>query len=115
MTPKRPASMKDEITLKDRLEADKVRMRIPELLAERGWTAYELAKRSGGRLSLTWCYNVVANDGAWSKLTPIQLSALVTVLNVDPGRLFGGLMMTPEQKRMIVDKLLEAGRGKRSS
>jgi DNA-binding Xre family transcriptional regulator len=64
------------------------RLRLPELLQERGLTAYGLAKLSNGALSRSMAYRLVAERGAFRCLSPEQLDALCDALGVPPGELF---------------------------
>ncbi|HEY4303019.1 MAG TPA: helix-turn-helix transcriptional regulator [Gemmatimonadaceae bacterium] len=64
-----------------------MRLRVPELLAEKGMTAYELAKRSGDRISLSAAYRLAR--GEWRAISSDVLDALCDVLEIDdPGPLF---------------------------
>ena len=71
-----------------------MRLRVPELLKKRGLTAYSLATRSGGRISMTMAY-AYSRKGAFRCLSPEQLEALCEVLDVEPGELF---VRTPARK-----------------
>ncbi|HEY2377609.1 MAG TPA: helix-turn-helix transcriptional regulator [Gemmatimonadaceae bacterium] len=62
-----------------------MRLRVAEILDERGITAYELARRSGGRISLSAAYRFGRNE--WKCLSEAVLEALCDVLDVDPGEL----------------------------
>lgn len=64
-----------------------MRLRVPELLQKRRLTAYALATRSRGRISMTMAY-AYARTGAFRCLSPEQLEALCEVLEVEPGDLF---------------------------
>jgi DNA-binding Xre family transcriptional regulator len=64
-----------------------MKLRVRELLAERGITAYELAKRSRGRISESTAYRLAANE--WKQLSSSVMDALCDVLDIaDPGPLF---------------------------
>lgn len=64
-----------------------MRLRVPELLEKQGITAYQLAKRSDGRISTSTAYRLAA--GEWGRLSPDVLEALCDVFGVaDPGKLF---------------------------
>lgn len=64
-----------------------MRLRVPDLLAEKGWTAYELAKRSDGRISLSAAYRFAT--GEWKCVSSDALDALCDVFGIaDPGPLF---------------------------
>ena len=65
-----------------------MRLRVPELLAERDWTAYRLAKASGGRISMSAAYRL-AKTGKFGEVSPAVLDALCDVFGIkDPGPLF---------------------------
>lgn len=65
-----------------------VRLRIPELLDERGWTAYQLAKESGGRIALSTAYRLADQRGAL-KLFPAELlDSLAATFKIDICELF---------------------------
>lgn len=64
-----------------------MKLRVPELLEERGLTAYALAKASDGRLSLSTAHRLAR--GEWKCLSAEVLEALCEVLEIDdPGPLF---------------------------
>ena len=64
-----------------------MRLRVPELLAEREWTAYELSKQSGGRISMSQAYRFAR--GEFRALSPDVVAALCAVFEIDaPGPLF---------------------------
>lgn len=66
---------------------DSMRLRVPELLEERGLTAYALAKASDGRLSQSTAHRLAR--GEWKCLSSDVLEALCDVLEIDdPGPLF---------------------------
>lgn len=73
-----------------------MRLRVKELLAERKLTAYELAKRSAGRISESAAYRLAANE--WRQLSSTVLDALCDVLEVDPGPLFDARGRQPRRK-----------------
>jgi DNA-binding Xre family transcriptional regulator len=64
-----------------------VRLRLPELLEEKGLTAYHLAKQSGGRISLSAAYRYVRLNGRIASFDSEVLEAMCDVLNVEPGEL----------------------------
>lgn len=64
----------------------RMRLRVSEILDERGMTAYGLHKASGGDLSLSACYRLAADD--WDQLSRDALTALCDALKVEPGELF---------------------------
>jgi DNA-binding Xre family transcriptional regulator len=69
------------------LEIREVRLRIPELLTERGLTPYHLAKNSGGRISLSAAYRYSRLKGRVKSFDGDLLEALCDVLGVEPGEL----------------------------
>jgi hypothetical protein len=73
-----------------------MRLRLPELLAERDMTPYQLAARSGGRIPLASAYRLQKAGGRFSRLSPAMLAALLEVLEVTPDQLFE---VTPPKKR----------------
>jgi len=71
-----------------------MRLRLPELLKEHNITAYALAKRSQGRISLSTIYRLSRNKGVVESFDAETLEALCDVLQVKPGDL-----LEREQKR----------------
>ena len=76
-----------------------VRLRLPELLVQHGLTAYELAKRSGGRLSLSAAYRLAATGGRFTSLPARHLEALAEVFGVEPGALFTSTPVPRRRRR----------------
>jgi hypothetical protein len=69
--------------------SDAVRLRIPELLEERGLTPYYLSKLSGGRISLSTAYRLVRLRGRVRRFEADLLEVLCEVLGLkDPAKLF---------------------------
>jgi DNA-binding Xre family transcriptional regulator len=64
-----------------------MRLRVPELLEERGLTAYEVAQRSEGRIDESTLYRLVRKQGRVERLSTPLLEALCDVLGVEPGEL----------------------------
>jgi DNA-binding Xre family transcriptional regulator len=64
-----------------------VRLRLPELLEKHGITPYGLAKRSGGRISLSAAYRYVRKKGRLASFDSALLEALCDVLEEEPGAL----------------------------
>ena len=64
-----------------------MRVRVPELLEERGLTAYAVAQASGGRISLSALYRLVRAGGRVRFLDAALLDALCDVLDVGPDAL----------------------------
>ena len=59
---------------------------MPELLAERGMTAYAMHKASKGRISLSSAYRLA--EGEFREISADMMDALCDVLRVEPGELF---------------------------
>jgi DNA-binding Xre family transcriptional regulator len=64
-----------------------MRLRLPELLEERDLTAYEVAKKSGGRISPSTLYRLSRDKGYVESFSSSLLEALCDVLEVEPGEL----------------------------
>jgi len=60
-----------------------LRLRIPELLAKRGLTPYALAKRSGGRISMSTAYRLRENGGRLETFSATLIEGLLDVFAVD--------------------------------
>lgn len=81
-----------------------MRLRIPELLKEKGLTPYALAKRSGGRILMSTAYRLVSMRGALGYYEAELLQALADVLEVGPGELFeddGGAERRRQTRRVL--------------
>jgi hypothetical protein len=66
-----------------------VRLRIPELMAARGWkTAYALSRESGGRITLPRAYRLVKSEGRLDTFGADVLELLCATFGVTPGELF---------------------------
>ena len=64
-----------------------LRLRLPELLAEHGVTAYTLAQRSKGRISPSTLYRLARSRGRVRYLDADLMDALCDLLGVPPGDL----------------------------
>jgi DNA-binding Xre family transcriptional regulator len=65
-----------------------MRLRLPELMAaHRLSTAYQLAKASGGRISMTNAYRLVDSEGRPARVELDTLEALCAIFGVGPGEL----------------------------
>lgn len=73
-----------------------MRLRLPELLDERGMTPYALARASGGRIDMSQAYRLTRSRGQVRYLDTRLLEALCDVLEVKPGEL---LERTPQPGR----------------
>jgi len=65
-----------------------IRLRVGELLEERGITAYQLAKLSDGRISLSAAYRLAEPNAGAFPPSWAMLEILCEVLEVDVGELF---------------------------
>lgn len=65
-----------------------MRLRIPELLEEKGITPYHLHMRSGKRVSLSTAYRLKRMRGKLDNYKSAMLDALCDVLEVAPSELF---------------------------
>jgi DNA-binding Xre family transcriptional regulator len=65
----------------------RVRIRLPEVLDEHGLTAYEVAKRSGGRIIPSTLYRLCRQKGRVKLFDGDLLESLCDVLDVGPDRL----------------------------
>lgn len=59
-----------------------MRYRLPELMEGKGWTAYELAKRSNGRISMRTIYRIVKQEGRVTQFDGALVEALCDTLGV---------------------------------
>lgn len=64
-----------------------MRLRLPELMARRGMTAYQVSKASAGRISRSAAYRVVRMNGKLDNFDAEMLEALCDVFGVGPGEL----------------------------
>jgi len=62
-----------------------VRIRLPEVLTEHKITAYEVAKRSDGRVIPSTLYRLVRQRGRVRMFDGALLETLCEILNVEPG------------------------------
>lgn len=62
-----------------------IRLRVAELLEERGWTAYRLAKEAG--LTMPVAYRLADPSGEFARLESSTLEKLCEVFDVQPGEL----------------------------
>lgn len=65
-----------------------VRLRIPELLRQKGVTPYRLSKLSGGRISLSTAYRLARLRGRLHSFDSRLCEVLCEILKVTPGDLF---------------------------
>jgi DNA-binding Xre family transcriptional regulator len=65
-----------------------MRLRIPELFAEKGVSPYRVSVESGNRISLSTVYRLKRRNGRIETYKNDMLEALCDVLGVSPGELF---------------------------
>ena len=65
----------------------RVRIRLPEVLKEHRITAYEVAKRSDGKVIPSTLYRLVRQKGRVRMFDGELLETLCDILNVEPGAL----------------------------
>jgi DNA-binding Xre family transcriptional regulator len=65
-----------------------LRLRLPELLDERGMTPYAFSKATNGRVSMSTAYRIVRMRGRLATFDATLLEAMCEVLRVKPGELF---------------------------
>jgi DNA-binding Xre family transcriptional regulator len=66
---------------------DVIRIRLPEAFDEQGLTAYEVAKRSRGRLQASTLYRLVRQRGQVRFIDAELLDILCDILSTRPGEL----------------------------
>lgn len=64
-----------------------MRIRINELLAEKGWSPYALAMESKGRISLSAAHRLARHKGRVKLFNASLLDALCDVFGVEPNEL----------------------------
>lgn len=67
---------------------ERMRLRIPELFAERGQTPYQVARDSDKRLTEATLYRIAREKGGVKFVSLGVLQALCDVLKVEPAELF---------------------------
>lgn len=75
----------------------RVRLRLRELLADRGMSYYALAKKSDDRISLSSAYRIKKEDGRLKFFEADLLEALCDILDTTPGELLE--RETPKRRR----------------
>jgi DNA-binding Xre family transcriptional regulator len=76
-----------------------MRIRLPELLEERGLSPYALSKQSQGRISMSNAYRLVRLRGRVQNFDADMLEALCDVLAIGPGDLFERGETKPKRKK----------------
>jgi DNA-binding Xre family transcriptional regulator len=74
-----------------------VKLKVADLMAARGMTAYRLAADSGGRISQRTAYRLANNEKA--ALYAEEIAALCDILEVTPGDLFEYAPVKPKRGR----------------
>jgi DNA-binding Xre family transcriptional regulator len=64
-----------------------MRLRLPDVLVERGITAYAVAQQSNGRINPATLYRISGSKGRVRYIDAELLEALCDVLGVEPGEL----------------------------
>jgi DNA-binding Xre family transcriptional regulator len=64
-----------------------MRLRLPELMDAKGWSAYQLSKATSGRVSMSTAYRLARMRGRIQTFDAEMLEALCDVFNVTPGEL----------------------------
>ena len=64
-----------------------MRIRLPEVLTEHDITAYEVAKRSDGKVIPSTLYRLVRQRGQVRMFDGVLLETLCEILNVEPAAL----------------------------
>jgi DNA-binding Xre family transcriptional regulator len=62
-----------------------IRLRLAEVLAQRGWTAYRLAQETG--LTVPAAYRLAKRDRRLARIEAATLDRLCLALDVQPGQL----------------------------
>lgn len=93
-----------------------IRLRLADVLAERGWTPYRLARETG--LSVPTAYRLADPDLRFGRFTADTLDRLCAALRVQPGDLLewlpGGRVPRPQHAATKRGKPKPAGRPPRS-
>lgn len=74
-----------------------LRLRLPELLDERGWTAYRLSVESGGRIGLSAAYRFCRLRGRLRMFDAEILEALCDTLGVSVAEII--VSVSPRRSR----------------
>ena len=75
-----------------------IRLRLPELLEERDLTAYEVARRSGGRIDASALYRLVRQRGRVARFSAPLIDALCDVLGVAPSQVLARSRAQPVRR-----------------
>lgn len=77
----------------------RMRLRIRELLREKGMTPYKLARLSEGRISLSTLYRIIRADGQAPTFESKLLDAICDILGAQPAELMERDGEKPRGKR----------------
>jgi hypothetical protein len=81
-----------------------LRLRLPELLEERGLTPWKLAKESKGRISETAAFRYARNQGRMRYFDAEMLEVLCELLGIDGGPLFERDSQSTGKKKKSSDR-----------
>ena len=85
-----------------------IRLRLADLLAERGWTPYRLARETG--LTIPTAYRLADVSKSFGRFTADTLDRLCEALGVQPGHLLEWVPETPARRKVERD-----GSGRKSA
>lgn len=74
-----------------------IRLRLADLLAERGWTPYRLARETG--LTIPTAYRLADVSMRFGRFTADTLNRLCEALRVQPGELLEWVPETPARRK----------------
>jgi putative transcriptional regulator len=74
-----------------------IRLRLADLLAERGWTPYRLARETG--LTIPTAYRLADVSLRFGRFTADTLDRLCAALEVQPGELLEWVPETPARRK----------------
>jgi DNA-binding Xre family transcriptional regulator len=78
-----------------------IRLRLADLLAERGWTPYRLARETG--LTIPTAYRLADVSLRFGRFTADTLDRLCEALRVQPGELLEWVPDTPARRKAARD------------
>jgi putative transcriptional regulator len=78
-----------------------IRLRLADLLAERGWTPYRLARETG--LTIPTAYRLADVSMSFGRFTADTLDRLCEALGVQPGDLLEWVPETPARRKVERD------------
>ena len=77
-----------------------IRLRVADVLEQRGWTAYRLAREA--KISMPVAYRLAKRYGNFRRLDLVTLDVLCQTLSVQPGDL---LEYVPDRKKVTSDSV----------